>query len=94
MNSCNAEVTGDVGSVPALGRSLGEEPTPVFLPGKFHGQRSVTDYSPWDCKESDVTKATEHTGRSLDWKPVDLGVLQGLYVDHSVEKPSMSSLLC
>jgi len=22
------------------------QPTPVFLPGKFHGQRSLTDYSP------------------------------------------------
>ena len=24
---------------------------PVFLPGKFHGQRSLADYSPWGCKE-------------------------------------------
>ena len=32
------------------------QPTPVFLPGKFHGQRSLTDYSPWDCKESDMAK--------------------------------------
>ena len=24
--------------------------TPVFLPGKSHGQRSLVDYSPWDCK--------------------------------------------
>ena len=23
------------------------QPTPVFLPGKFHGQRSLTGYSPW-----------------------------------------------
>ena len=41
------------------------QPTPVFLPGKFHGQRSLTDYSPWDCKESDMTKATEHTQGGL-----------------------------
>ena len=27
-------------------------PTPVFLPGKFHGQRSMAGYSPWGCKES------------------------------------------
>ena len=26
------------------------EPTPVFLPGKFHGQRSLVGYSPWGCK--------------------------------------------
>ena len=28
-------------------------PTPVFLPGKFHGQRSLEDYSPWGSKELD-----------------------------------------
>ena len=27
--------------------SQGRQPTPVFLPGKFHGQRSLADYSPW-----------------------------------------------
>ena len=35
-------------------------PTPVFLPGKFHGQRSLTCYSPWGCRESDRTKPTGH----------------------------------
>ena len=25
-------------------------------PGKFHGQRSLTGYSPWDCQESDMTE--------------------------------------
>ena len=30
--------------------------TPVFLPGKFHGQRSLVGYSPWGCKESDTTE--------------------------------------
>ena len=25
------------------------QPTPVFLTGKFHGQRSLADYSPWGC---------------------------------------------
>ena len=27
--------------------------TPVLLPGKSHGQRSLVGYSPWGCKESD-----------------------------------------
>ena len=27
-----------------------------FLPGKFHGQRSLVDYSPWGLKESDITE--------------------------------------
>ena len=32
------------------------QPTPVFLPGEFHGQRSLADYSPWGRKESDTTE--------------------------------------
>ena len=31
-------------------------PTPVFLPGKSHEQRSLVGYSAWDCKESDLTE--------------------------------------
>ena len=31
------------------------QPTPVFLPGKSLGQRSLVAYSPWGCKESDMT---------------------------------------
>ena len=31
-------------------------PSPVFLPGELHGQRSLVGYSPWSCKESDTTK--------------------------------------
>ena len=30
--------------------------TPVSLPGEFHGQRSLAGYSPWSCKESDMTE--------------------------------------
>ena len=37
------------------------QPTPVFLPGESHGQRSLVGYSPWGCKESDTTEATSHT---------------------------------
>ena len=32
------------------------QPTPVFLPGEFHGQRSLVGYSPRGCKESDTTE--------------------------------------
>ena len=32
------------------------EPTPGFLPGKSHGQRSLVGYSPWGCKELDMTE--------------------------------------
>ena len=32
------------------------QPTPVFLPGKSHGPRSLVGYCPWDRKESDMTE--------------------------------------
>jgi len=32
------------------------QPTPVFLPGESHGQRRLTDYSPWGHEESDRTE--------------------------------------
>ena len=31
-------------------------PSPVFLPEKFYGLRSLTSYSPWGCKELDTTE--------------------------------------
>ena len=37
------------------------QPTPVFLPGESHGQRSLVGYSPWNHKESDKTEwLTQH----------------------------------
>ena len=49
-------------------RSLGREDllekemvtTPVFLPGKSHGQRSLVGYCPWGRKESDTTEPLHH----------------------------------
>ena len=32
------------------------QPTPVFLPGKSHGQRSLVGSSPWGRRESNMTK--------------------------------------
>ena len=53
-SACNS---GDLSSIPGSGRSPGEgHGTPVFLPGKFHGQRSLVGYSPKGCKESDTTE--------------------------------------
>ena len=53
-SACNAV---DPGLIPRLGRPLGEwQPTPVFLPGECHGQRSLASYSLWGCKESDMTE--------------------------------------
>ena len=53
---CNA---GDPGSIPWVGKIPWRrewQPTPVFLPGEYHGQRSLVGYSPWGCKESDTTE--------------------------------------
>ena len=56
------------------------QPTPVFLPGEFHGQRILAGYSPWGHKESDRTEwlSLTHLGK--------IGVLEflrrvGLIVD-------------
>ena len=32
------------------------QPSPVFLPGEFRGQRSLANYNPWGCKESNTTE--------------------------------------
>ena len=62
---------GDSGSIPGSGRSPGEgnQPTPVFLPGKSPGQRSLVVYSPWGRKESDTTERlyllTKNTNKTL-----------------------------
>ena len=47
------------------------QPTPVFLPEKFYGQRNLAAYSPWGLKELDISehctalKAAEITDRNL-----------------------------
>ena len=66
-SACNA---GDTASIPGWGKiSCRREwlPTPVFLPGEFHGQRSLVGYSPWSpwgLKELDMT---EWLALSLPW---------------------------
>ena len=55
-SACNAR---DAGSIPGSGRSPWRrkwQSTPVFLPGKSHGQRSLTGYSLCYRKESDMTE--------------------------------------
>ena len=48
-------------------------PTPVFSPGKSHGQQSLVGYSPWGCKESDTT---EHANSKV--KSFQIVVVQSL----------------
>ena len=56
LNVINA---GDLGLIPGLGRSPGEgngNPLQYYCLENLHGQRSLVDYNPWDCKESDMTE--------------------------------------
>ena len=43
------------------------QPTPVFLPGKFPGQRNLVSYSPWGCKELDRTEWLTLALFTLKW---------------------------
>ena len=42
------------------------QPTPVFLPGKFHGQRSLVGYSPWGRKRVRYDLATKQQQFNLN----------------------------
>ena len=69
-----------VGKIPC-GRK--RQPTPVFLPGKFHGQRSLEGYSPWGHIELDMTEQAHahthtHTHRSI-WKTSQRRLLLSLF---------------
>ena len=58
----NAGDIRDTDSIPGSGRfpwRRARQPTPVFLPGESCGERSLLEgYSPWGCKESDMTEVT------------------------------------
>ena len=85
-STCN---TGDTGSTPGSGRSPGGrygKSTPVFLPEKSHGLRSLAGYSPWGRKGSDATEPLSTAAvRSQpfvmlseeDMGPRNLGALHG-----------------
>ena len=62
-SSANAGDLRGAGCIYGLRRSPGEgngKPLQYF-PGESHGQRNLVGYSPWRCKESDRTEATQHT---------------------------------
>ena len=50
------------------------QPTPVVLPGDFHGQRSLAGYMPWGHKQSDTS---EHLTISVSfgWEKIGLTAL-------------------
>ena len=54
----------DRGSIPWVGkipRRRAWQPTPVSLPGKSHGQRSLAGYSPWSCRVRQNWATNTHT---------------------------------
>ena len=58
-SSANAGDTGDRSSIPGSGPSPGVgngNPLQYSLSEESHGQRSPAGYSPWGCKESDMTE--------------------------------------
>ena len=56
--------------VPSLGQEYPLErewlPSPIFLAGEFHGQRSLIGYSPWGHRESDTIKQQAHKYKYID----------------------------
>ena len=68
---------GDPGSTPRLGRNLGRRewlPTPLYLSGKFHGQRSLVGYSPWGCRVRH--NWTTHSSFTFTWASISVLVLR------------------
>ena len=75
-----------------------QQPTLVFLPEEFHGQRSLADYSPRGDKESETTEllSTAHTSYTCDASLVaqmikNLPLMQEIWVqslgqEHSLQK--------
>ena len=51
------------------------QPTPVLLPGEFHGQRSQAGYSPWDCRVRHdwVTNLLNSIDSQIYWREMYTG---------------------
>ena len=77
-SACSAR---DSGLIPGWGRSLRRkwQPTPVFLPGESHGQRSLVGYSLWGCKGLNTTERLTHTHTHTHTHLVEL-TLSPLYL--------------
>ena len=54
------------------------QPTPVFLPGESHGQRSLAGYSPRGCKESGTTEHACNTCTHTQYQQVTDNLKQSL----------------
>ena len=69
------------------------QPTPIFLPGKSHGQRSLVGYSLWGRKELDTTEyacAHTHTRRDVAFVSAKQMLCQILVSSHIYPFPKLS----
>ena len=57
---CKRQGTGSISWVRKMPWSRKWQPTSVFLPGKFHGQRSLAGYSPWGLQRVECTHTLLH----------------------------------
>ena len=66
--------------------------TPVLLPTKFHGQRSLTGYSPWGPKEWDMTEQLRMLACIKTDHPDCLGPLLPSEMAHTQSVSSLNKL--
>ena len=69
------------------------QPTPVLLPGKFHGQRRLVGYSPWGCKELDTTERLHLIKYSVGNLGHDLSKLKSLRLNAGPKAPFRQKLI-
>ena len=51
-----SRLTGEISITSDMRQRRRLHPTPILLPGKSHGWRSLVGCSPWGCEESDTTE--------------------------------------
>ena len=79
---------GDTGLIPKIPWKRARHPSPVFLPGKSHGQRSLVGYSPRGCKRIRHDLATKQEQQSnIHWEIVRRNVTWGTMGDLGKSPP-------
>ena len=80
----------------SLSRRRQWHPTPVHLPGKSHGQRSLVGSSPQSRKEVDTPEVTQHASNRMIW-PVNLGFFRSTHYQrlnvHFIQKNFKEKML-
>ena len=68
------------------------QPTSVFFSEKFHGQRSLVGYGPWDCKEADTLSnwACTHTHTHTHTHTANINIFLACIRDYITEKETLN----